>query len=48
MRKLGILTALAAFMLCLSACNTVKGVGQDIQAGGEAIDNAATTVQKKL
>jgi entericidin B len=25
----------------LSACNTVEGLGQDIQKGGEAIEKAA-------
>lgn len=32
-----------AFMLCmaLTACNTVKGVGQDIQKAGEKIEDAA-------
>ena len=28
-------------VLCLSACNTIKGVGQDIQKGGQAIEGAA-------
>ena len=38
-----ILTVVAALSLSLglSACNTVKGVGQDIQKGGEAIEGAA-------
>lgn len=27
--------------LLLSGCNTVKGAGEDIQAGGQAIENAA-------
>jgi entericidin B len=26
----------------LSACNTVKGMGQDVQKAGTAIENAAT------
>ena len=25
----------------LSACNTIKGAGQDIQKGGEKIENSA-------
>ena len=29
------------FVLLLSACNTVKGVGQDIQKGGQVLENAA-------
>ena len=27
-------------VLALSACNTVRGVGKDIQKGGEAIENS--------
>ena len=39
---------LAATIGILSACNTVKGAGKDIQSTGEAIDNTATKVQNKL
>ena len=28
-------------VLCLSACNTIKGVGQDIQKTGAVIEGAA-------
>ncbi len=28
-------------VLLLSACNTVRGVGQDIQKGGQVLENAA-------
>ncbi|KAB2308197.1 entericidin A/B family lipoprotein [Betaproteobacteria bacterium SCN2] len=37
------LVALFALMgvVSLSACNTVEGLGQDIQKGGEAIEKAA-------
>ncbi len=31
----------AAFVLALSACNTVQGVGQDIQKGGQVLEDAA-------
>ena len=38
-----LLTALAAIALTmgLTACNTIKGMGQDIQKAGGAIENAA-------
>ena len=36
-----LLIVLAAISLGLSACNTVKGVGQDIQKAGETIEGAA-------
>ena len=28
-------------ILSLTACNTVQGIGKDIQKGGEAVDRAA-------
>lgn len=28
--------------LCLTACNTVAGVGRDVQAAGTAVHDAAT------
>ncbi|SEA55754.1 entericidin A/B family lipoprotein [Rubrimonas cliftonensis] len=39
--------ALAA-LLALSACNTVQGVGKDVQSGGEAIQQGAEKVQEGL
>ena len=33
--------AVVALAFALSACNTVKGVGQDIQKAGEKIEGAA-------
>ena len=40
MKNLVTLLAVADALL-LSACNTVKGVGQDIQKAGEKIEGAA-------
>ena len=31
----------ATIVLALSACNTVQGVGQDIQKGGQVLEDAA-------
>jgi predicted small secreted protein len=31
----------ASVVLILSACNTVQGVGQDIQKGGQVLQDAA-------
>lgn len=39
--------ALAA-LFALSACNTVDGVGKDVEQGGEAISNTADEVQGSL
>ncbi|MEN0652687.1 MULTISPECIES: entericidin A/B family lipoprotein [Hyphobacterium] len=32
---------LAASALTLSACNTVQGIGRDVEATGDAIEDAA-------
>ncbi|MFT3717960.1 entericidin A/B family lipoprotein [Pseudorhodoferax sp.] len=34
-------TALLAAALLLAGCNTVKGVGKDVQKAGQAIERAA-------
>ncbi|MBP9147523.1 MAG: entericidin A/B family lipoprotein [Rhodoferax sp.] len=36
-----IIIALIAALISLTGCNTVKGVGQDIQKAGSAIEGAA-------
>lgn len=51
-RSIGLLIPLS-FLLALSAlalggCNTVAGMGEDISAGGRAIDQTAETTQDKL
>ncbi|MEY8712718.1 entericidin B membrane lipoprotein [Mangrovibacter phragmitis] len=43
------IAALIAALICtsvLTACNTTRGMGQDIQEGGSAISDAATNAQK--
>ncbi|WP_434777616.1 entericidin A/B family lipoprotein [Neisseria sp. Ec49-e6-T10] len=39
MKKIIIATCVLCF--ALAGCNTVKGVGKDIQKGGEALENSA-------
>ena len=41
MTRITLLIAAALAALSLSACNTVRGVGQDIQKAGEKIEGAA-------
>ncbi len=36
------IAALMAAMLTLAGCNTVQGVGQDIQKAGDAIERAGS------
>ena len=40
MKKVAVIVMLMAGVLTLSACNTMKGLGQDIEKGGEAIQKA--------
>ncbi|ACG76713.1 conserved predicted small secreted protein [Phenylobacterium zucineum HLK1] len=44
MRKVLIMAAFAA-SLAVSACNTVSGAGQDVQAAGSAVTDAAEDVK---
>ena len=40
LRKLIMAVGIAAFSLTAAACNTVKGVGEDVESVGEAGDRA--------
>ena len=44
MKKL-VVTAMA--MLVLAGCNTIAGLGRDIEAAGGAVEKAATDTKKK-
>ncbi len=37
-----------ALTAALGACNTVSGVGQDVQAGGRVLSDGAETVRRRL
>ena len=39
--KFIVATLAAAFALVLTGCNTVQGLGQDIQKGGQVLEGAA-------
>ncbi len=41
MRTVLCITAALLALAALSACNTVRGIGQDIKKGGEALEKAA-------
>jgi predicted small secreted protein len=41
MKKYLILSALVALNLVITACNTMEGMGQDIQNGGQNLEDAA-------
>lgn len=46
MNKMG--WGLLLVMVWLTGCNTINGMGRDIQKGGEKVQEAATSVQKKI
>ncbi|WP_411885241.1 entericidin A/B family lipoprotein [Polaromonas sp. YR568] len=41
MKKIATVFALMGLGFFLAGCNTVKGMGQDVQKAGSAIENAA-------
>ena len=48
MKHLLSLIALTVVATALTACNTVKGVGQDVSAGGRDLTKAANSVERKI
>jgi predicted small secreted protein len=42
MSRLLFIGMLTGLMLSSTACNTMRGIGQDIQKGGQAIQRAAS------
>jgi entericidin B len=49
-RLLTVLMAIALIgpLCAISGCNTVAGAGKDIEAGGDAVHDAARDVQRKM
>jgi predicted small secreted protein len=37
-----------ALAAALASCNTVQGVGRDVQSGGQAIERGADSVRRAL
>lgn len=48
MKKSMSIPFLALATVFLAACNTVEGVGEDVQAGGEAIEDTARATQEEI
>ncbi len=47
MKKLIAVLGILLFTTGLTACNTFRGMGQDVERGGEKVQDAATTTQRK-
>lgn len=41
MKKIISILSILMFSISLSACNTMKGVGKDVERGGEKVQDAA-------
>ncbi|MBT8099035.1 MAG: entericidin A/B family lipoprotein [Gammaproteobacteria bacterium] len=48
MKNLNIAILLGLSVLVLSACNTTRGLGQDLEATGEKIEEVAEDTKDKL
>ncbi len=42
------IAALAMATVVLTGCNTIKGMGKDVQRGGEKVQQAANETQQKM
>ncbi|AKJ27012.1 entericidin A/B family lipoprotein [Caldimonas brevitalea] len=47
-RLLTLLSAVLAATFTMSACNTVEGVGKDVERGGEKLQDSAEDTKKKM
>jgi len=45
---MGKLISLLLVAVAVAGCNTIQGAGKDIQKGGEAVQDAAQSVKKKM
>lgn len=43
-----LIAALAMATVVLTGCNTIKGMGKDVQRGGEKVQQAAAETQQKM
>lgn len=48
MKKSLSVPALALTAMLLAACNTVEGIGRDVQAGGEAVEDVARDTREEI
>jgi entericidin B len=39
---------IAALLLALGGCNTISGMGEDVEAGGEAMSDTAEDVEEEM
>ena len=42
------LLVVVAAVVAMAGCNTIAGMGKDLEAAGSAVDKAATDTKKKM
>lgn len=47
MKKMISILGILIFSIGLTACNTMKGFGKDVERGGEKVQGAATDAQQQ-
>ena len=48
MKKFAAAILAVALIPALAACNTVQGIGKDVKAGGEAVEEVAKDVEEEI
>jgi entericidin B len=48
MKKFLIALMAVSYVPFVTACNTVEGVGKDVEAGGEVVQDAAKSVKEEI
>ena len=48
MKKILIALLAVSYTPFVTACNTVEGVGKDVEAGGEAVQDVAKDVEEEI
>ena len=43
-----LIASVALATVVLTGCNTIKGMGKDVQRGGEKVQQAASETQQKM
>lgn len=48
MKKIASVLSIMCLAFVITGCNTVKGVGKDVERGGEKVQDAAKKTQNKM
>ncbi len=48
LKQIGRWLAVLALGAALAGCNTMRGIGKDVERGGERVQDAATSTQNRM